>query len=171
MSLTDTINNTNKQKENVKTVATNIDNKLVALGGQQATSLNDVPNKIGAMIGQYKKIATLSPNKEFKGNEIYKDKNYTMNLTNVNFVPKTGFLKFLYKTSGSQDYNLTEHIVEIGNTRGQSGICYSGYQYEITVNAKLTNKTLNFAIRVSFSNSSSLAQTIDAKLLKVILIG
>ena len=57
MSLTDTINNTNTQKENIKTVANNIDNKLVELGGEQAENLSDVANKMGAMVGQYKKIA------------------------------------------------------------------------------------------------------------------
>ena len=58
MSLKDTINNTNTQKENIKTVANNIDNKLVELGGQKATNLNDVVNKISTMVGQYKKVAT-----------------------------------------------------------------------------------------------------------------
>lgn len=58
MSLTDTINNTNIQKENIKTVANTIDNKLVELGGERATNLNDVVNKMGAMVkGNYKKIA------------------------------------------------------------------------------------------------------------------
>lgn len=58
MSLTDTINNTNTQKENIKTVANNIDNKLVELGGEKATNLADVVNKMGAMVTEnYKKIA------------------------------------------------------------------------------------------------------------------
>lgn len=57
MSLTDTINNTNTQKENVKTVATNIDNKLVELGGERATNLADVVNKIENAVTQRKKVA------------------------------------------------------------------------------------------------------------------
>ncbi len=58
MSLTDTINNTNKQKENVKIVATEIDNKLVELGGERATDLADVVNKMEGMVNtQYVKIA------------------------------------------------------------------------------------------------------------------
>lgn len=56
MSLTDTINNTNTEKENLKTVANNIDSKLVELGGEQAINLADVVNKMSAMVGQYKKI-------------------------------------------------------------------------------------------------------------------
>ena len=58
MPLKSTINNTNTQKENIKTVANNIDNKLVELGGEQAINLADVVNKMGAMVGQYKKVAT-----------------------------------------------------------------------------------------------------------------
>ena len=57
MPLKSTINNTNAQKENIKTVATQIDNKLVELGGEKATNLSDVVSKMGAMVGQYKKIA------------------------------------------------------------------------------------------------------------------
>lgn len=64
MDLKSTINNTNTQKENVKKVAINIDNKLVELGGEQATSLADVVNKMGAMVGQYFKGALLKPNKK-----------------------------------------------------------------------------------------------------------
>lgn len=58
MSLKDAINNTNTQKENIKTVANNIDNKLVELGGEKATDLSDVANKMEGMVGQYKKFAT-----------------------------------------------------------------------------------------------------------------
>ena len=58
MDLKSTINNTNIQKENIKTVANNIDNKLVELGGERATDLSDVVNKMGAMVkGNYKKVA------------------------------------------------------------------------------------------------------------------
>lgn len=71
MSLTDTINNTNTQKENVKQVATQIDNKLIELGGERATDLNDVANKIGAMVTEnYKKIAEIDSYKvSFKEGE------------------------------------------------------------------------------------------------------
>lgn len=59
MSLTDTINNTNKQKENLKTVANNIDTKLIELGGERATDLADIPNKIEVVENQYLKIAEI----------------------------------------------------------------------------------------------------------------
>lgn len=56
MSLISAINNTNIQKENLKIVAVNIDNKLVELGGEQATNLSDVPNKIDSLKASLKKI-------------------------------------------------------------------------------------------------------------------
>lgn len=65
MSLKDTINSTNTEKEKVKKVATQIDNKLVELGGQHATDLADVPNKIGAMVTKnYKRITRFNLNKD-----------------------------------------------------------------------------------------------------------
>lgn len=170
MSLTDTINNTNKQKENVKQVATQIDNKLIELGGERATDLADVVNKMGTVIGQYKKFAILNPNREFKGNSVSERKTYTINL-NVDFIPKKGFLNFIFKPTSTTGYNNTQHIVEIGNSMCQPGIHYYVEQYKITINAKLTNKTLNITISVSYNGSSSLATTIDVKLLKATLIG
>lgn len=46
MSLISEINRTETNKNKTKTVANNIDNKLVELGGEQAESLADIPNKI-----------------------------------------------------------------------------------------------------------------------------
>ena len=80
MSLTDTINNTNKQKENAKTVATQIDNKLVELGGEQAENLSDVANKMEGMVGQYKKIATLSTKVYDFPTSAYEEKVFNINL-------------------------------------------------------------------------------------------
>lgn len=60
MSLASEINRTETEKNKTKTVAMNIDNKLVELGGEQAINLADVPNKIQKMIGQYKQVAIFS---------------------------------------------------------------------------------------------------------------
>lgn len=62
MSLIQEINRTNTAKEKTKTVATNIDSKLVELGGEQAIDLSDVPNKIDALIPQYSKYAEITVN-------------------------------------------------------------------------------------------------------------
>lgn len=86
MSLKDTINNTNTQKENIKTVASNIDNKLVELGGERAKDLNDVANKMGAMVGQYKKIAKGEKKRIFP--QILHDFNDFKIEMNLNFIPK-----------------------------------------------------------------------------------
>ena len=50
MSLIQEINRTETNKNKTKTVATNIDTKLVELGGEQATDLAEVPNKIDEAI-------------------------------------------------------------------------------------------------------------------------
>ena len=61
MSLISEINRTETEKNKTKTVATNIDNKLVELGGEQAIDLSDVPNKMEVMVKEnYKKIAILN---------------------------------------------------------------------------------------------------------------
>lgn len=59
MDLKNTIDNTNTQKENIKIVATSIDNKLIELGGEQAINLADIPNKIEVVENQYLKIAEI----------------------------------------------------------------------------------------------------------------
>lgn len=46
MSLKDTINNTNTQKNKLKTGKRNIDNKIISIGGEKAINIADVPNKI-----------------------------------------------------------------------------------------------------------------------------
>lgn len=81
MSLKTEIDNTNTQRENLKTVANKIDNKLVELGGEQATNLSDVPNKMGAMVGQYKKVANI------KSNISIPSKKTITITTNLSFIP------------------------------------------------------------------------------------
>ncbi|EEA86050.1 hypothetical protein [Peptacetobacter hiranonis] len=105
MDLKNTINNTNTQKENLKTVANNIDNKLVELGGERATDLADVVNKMDTMVGQYKKIAEGEYNSDLKvrdndsqgtliNNEYLQfEKKIPLNL---NFTPKRIIFKFEY---------------------------------------------------------------------------
>lgn len=107
MSLTDTINNTNTQKENIKTVATQIDNKLVELGGERATDLSDVPNKIEKTIKtQYVKIAEGIYNSDLKVRDndintgVIIDNDYLQFEKkiplNINFIPKRIIFKFEY---------------------------------------------------------------------------
>ena len=111
MSLTDTINNTNTQKENIKTVATNIDNKLIELGGERATNLVDVVNKMGAMVGQYKKIAEGVYNSDLISKNVYNSGIGSLDVQkwrdikiplNVNFTPKRIIIYFEYMNSGEK---------------------------------------------------------------------
>ena len=62
MNLKDTINNTNRQKENLKTGVNKINSKLIEIGGEQAFNLFDVPDKMQKIIENYAKIATVSTN-------------------------------------------------------------------------------------------------------------
>lgn len=57
MSLTSEINRTETEKNKTKTVAVNIDNKLVELGGEQAINLAEVPSKIDRALSGYNKIS------------------------------------------------------------------------------------------------------------------
>ena len=83
MDLKNTINNTNTAKEKTKTVATNIDNKLVELGGERAESLADIPNKIEVVENQYLKIA------EIKNLRIWIDTiPQTITFNELSFTPK-----------------------------------------------------------------------------------
>lgn len=109
MDLKNTINNTNTQKENIKTVATQIDNKLVELGGEQAKDLSDVANKMQNMVGQYKKYAS--------GKDIYatakkNGSQCSLDITlNINFIPKRIIITniyFYYWRSGSYQINPPE---------------------------------------------------------------
>ena len=111
MSLISEINNTNTQKENIKTVANNIDNKLVSLGGQSATDLSDVPEKIQQMVTKnYKKLAygEYSVSCYTKGSI---DKSRTVSLKNVDFDIKRIIL-------------INEGFYETFS--GKSKICYNG---------------------------------------------
>ena len=95
MDLKNTINITNTNKENVKTVAINIDNKLVELGGEKAESLADIPNKIEVVENQYLKIA------EIKNLRIWIDKiPQTITFSELSFTPKKVMVLFFW---GSQD--------------------------------------------------------------------
>ena len=91
MSLISEINNTNTQKENIKTVANNIDNKLVSLGGQSATDLSKVPEKIQQMVTKnYKKYARIKINKQFFN--VSETGKKTLYFNELDFLPKEMFL-------------------------------------------------------------------------------
>lgn len=89
MSLKDAINNTNIQKEKLKTVANNIDNKLVKLGGERATDLSDVPNRITALKKVCKKRAIVSINKTVYASMDSKTESININL---DFNPSMAFV-------------------------------------------------------------------------------
>lgn len=96
MDLKNTIDNTKTQKENIKIVANNIDNKLVELGGERATDLADIANKIETLTNEYTKYALI---KKFERGSVYTNPNVN-NKSNPTII-KINFdkqLEFLPKT-------------------------------------------------------------------------
>lgn len=83
MSLIQEINRTGTETNKTKQVATQIDNKLIELGGEQAESLADIPNKIEVVENQYLKIA------EIKNLRIWIDTiPQTITFNELSFTPK-----------------------------------------------------------------------------------
>ena len=89
MSLQTEISNTNTQKENIKKVANKIDNKLMELGGEQATDLSDVSNKIIALKKVCKKRAIVNINKTVYASMDSKTESININL---DFNPSMAFV-------------------------------------------------------------------------------
>lgn len=110
MSLATEINRTEAEKNKTKQVATQIDNKLVELGGEQATDLADVPNKMSAMVNtQYVKIAEGTYNSDLIVNydsslpnrEDPKHAYVDMNIPiSIDFEPERVILRFEYMRDG-----------------------------------------------------------------------
>lgn len=110
MDLKSTINNTNTQKENVKTVATNIDNKLVELGGEQAINLADVPNKMEVVENKYVKMA------EIDGlNTIINTMPQTIKFSPLTFIPKKVFVSIYWGTE-DMEANFQSDVTECSDT-------------------------------------------------------
>lgn len=62
MDLKNTIDNTNKYKNDLKLARSKINDRILSGGGTIANTISDVPNAIDRMLGQYKKVAIGSVN-------------------------------------------------------------------------------------------------------------
>lgn len=146
MDLKNTINNTNTQKENIKTVATQIDNKLVELGGEQATDLSDVANKMSAMVtGNYKKIGRGECNIIL--NDFNQDRNELKIPINLDFTPKRVFLGFHPYGGNIRSEDMFTHFIELPSGRisiYQSGNGYFIYIYSCDFDASKSEIVLSF---------------------------
>lgn len=56
--LKNTIDNTNKYKNDLKLAKQKINDKILSGGGTIANTISEVPDKISNMLGQYRKVAT-----------------------------------------------------------------------------------------------------------------
>lgn len=171
MDLKNTIDNTNKHTNDLKLAKNKINAEILSGGGTIADTISGVPDAIDKMLGNYKKIAVLRPNKEFKNNTINKNNTFTVDLTELNFIPTAGFLKFKYKISRELNYPATQHTIDI-NAESQFYANYVyNWDYKINIyNIKKEDKKLKFNLSISFSQGSSLAETVDVKLEEIILI-
>lgn len=155
MSLTDTINNTNTQKENIKTVTNNIDNKLVELGGERAKDLNDVANKISAMVGQYKKIAMGN----FGIGEVNED---TVKITpNVDFEIKEAIIFLKEVRSTDPDIGLSTKDFSAGGSLHIGRFTIGGDYVSVKI---IDKQTINVQIRYNWPSA-------DVVVTKWIVIG
>lgn len=121
MDLKNTINNTNTQKENIKTVANNIDNKLVELGGEQAIDLSDVPNKINQLSKQYKKYAKVVYNRKINGSTSGYDAyaNFYIPIENLGFNPTFAIIQLAHMSNNNVIPNNVRHysiFLDLNNT-------------------------------------------------------
>ena len=154
MSLITEINRTETEKEKVKKVATQIDNKLVALGGQQATDLADVPNKMQEMTKQYSKFAT--GNLDIRLDYSASSQEYVDIDIPINFDAKIIFLKFTWVGSSSNKEEFianTEKGIYSEYAEGCRYIYRTGasYQYSFWLTKKSSKKV---EIRRASSNAS-----------------
>lgn len=118
----------------------------------------------------YKKMAVLTLNKEFKNNVANKSKLFTVDLTELDFIPTKGFLKFKYKISRQSDYYTSQHVIETGETPCFYANYFLNWDYEITIGqAKFNNKSLEFRM-IAWCSQTDSPDTIDIKLEEVILI-
>ena len=154
MSLITGINRTETEKEKVKKVATQIDNKLVALGGQQATDLADVPNKMQEMTKQYSKFAT--GDLDITLDYYASNQNFVNIDIPVNFDPKIIFIKFTtlgFVNTKEEFIANTEKGIYSEYAEGCRYIYRTGasYQYSFWLTKKSSKKV---EIRRASSNAS-----------------
>lgn len=92
MSLKTEIDKTNDLKNKTKKAKENINTKLIELGGQNATDLADVPNRIIETVSKYKRMAEIELNLDITyTNKEYRAVNIPINL---NFNPSRIIVRF-----------------------------------------------------------------------------
>lgn len=118
MYLKENIDNTNTQKDNIKKVATNIDIKLVELGGEEAVNLAEIPLKMQEMANQYSKIAEISIDQKMKvgsmsyGGEPLKN---LIILNNINFVPERILVRYITNNTTASGFADSKFNTNIAN--------------------------------------------------------
>ena len=137
MNLKQEINRTETEKNKTKKVATNIDNKLVELGGEQAIDLSDVPNKIEKTLNN-NLIKTATINIEGDKTEGFFE--YNRDFSNfIDFIPKKAILEGVFycidATTNSQKEFYDKFAIEMvadEPTRLALQVCKARWNTQIT---------------------------------------
>ena len=121
MSLVTEINRTEREKNKTKKVATQIDNKLVELGGEQATNLSDVPKKINELSKQYKKYAKVVYNRKINGSTSGYNAyaNFYIPMENLEFNPNFAIIQLAHMSNNNVIPNDIRHysiFLDLNNT-------------------------------------------------------
>lgn len=141
MSVRDSIDGTNTQKNKLKIGKQNIDNKLVELGGEKAIDISDIPNKIKKLTEQYSKVAL--------GSRICKPqgKGSSSKIINVNadfeikrVIGVVGFSDDLF----TQDYERKYMGIDSDKHNSSSNSRYNEYFGKAYINNLSNNFKINF---------------------------
>lgn len=177
-NLKNAINDTDAKKNKLQTVATKIDNKLVAIGGEKAVNLADVPNKIQVALDKHwtrvakvdqsftilKEQGKPNTNPPAVGSRKYSFR-FTYDQLKIGFAPKTlrATISMRYfdlnDTAGGSE---TSHTFEIEIPRTTRYIVYhnpdSYYKYQTGIlNISMDQTGITFSLTHEFSTSGNTA--------------
>ena len=185
MSLKDTINNTNTQKDKLKTGKRNIDNKIISIGGEKAINIADVPNKIqqaidknwtriavvtGQTFTQTKEQGKPETNPPAVGTKTYSFK-FKFKDIKLNFSPKNikARVKVEFFDRNNTVYGTTTTFwFDLNTVNTKQYIVYhnqdSQYKYQTGIlNVALDTEGITFTLTHKFSSSGNSAYGFSKK--------
>ncbi len=172
MSLTSEINKTETGKNKTKKVATQIDNKLVELGGEQATNLSDVPKKINELSQQYKKYAKVVYNRKINGSTSGSNAyaSFYIPIENLEFNPTFAIIQLAHMSNNNVIPNDIRHysiFLDLNNTNEKEWKVTNEDDYSRYMNITFLKHAKS--IQVDYKGQTS--QGFEVTLKDVIFIG
>lgn len=172
MSLENEINRTNTEKENTKKASKQINDKLIALGGERATDLADVHKKINTLFSQTDKIAVLDINKEVNrtGSKVI-DVTVDFSINTANFNVKNIIIELQQRTkraSGSRIEVNHSFFAEKNSFSTEQKIVQTEWDEKVTV--KITKWDSNNNLSIQFKGTAEYKE-FYLKITKVVCLG